>query len=157
MSEFFEPTPDVPDDEGMDEEMPPWLHPPASAVPGLMADRRILARAGPVAILLSHIDAYPVGCNLVLRIIGRRPQGMDHRTWLELHGSLMGSGFHRTPDGSGGEPLRFGLRFADGTKVVADRGFYDHGATPDAPVLVHRENGGGGGGRNVVLDQGLWA
>ncbi len=29
-----------------------------------VSDRRILARVGPVALLLPHIDAYPTGCRI---------------------------------------------------------------------------------------------
>lgn len=159
MTEFFEPIPVEPDDEEMDGEMPPWMQSPEWLLPAIVPDRRVLVREGPVAIVLSHIDAYPMGIGLVLRVVGRRPEGMSREEWWTIHEALMDGPYGPMGGSSADQPLRFGLQYADGTKVT-DSGDYgpdhDHLSPPGGPLIVHDEGGGSGGGRTVIMDHSLW-
>lgn len=159
MTEFFDPIPVEPDDEEMDGEMPPWMQPPEWLLPAIVPDRRVLAREGPVSIVLSHIDAYPMGAELVLRVVGRRPDGMSRQEWWPIHEAMMDGAYGPMRGSSADHPLRFGLQYADGTKVT-DSGDYgpshDHGTPPRGPLIVHEEGGGGGGDRTVAMDHSLW-
>lgn len=159
MTEFFEPIPVDLDDEEMDGEMPPWMQPPEWLLPAIVPDRRVLVREGPVALVLSHIDAYPMGVELVLRVVGRRPDGMSRQEWWTIHEALMDGAYGSMRGSPADEPLRFGLQYADGTKVT-DSGDYgpshDHGSPPRGPLIVHNEGGGGGGDRTVSMAHSLW-
>lgn len=65
--DFFEPATPPPDEDRATYVPPPWFQPPDDVLAALVPDRRVLARSGPVVLMLSHIDAYPTGC----RVTGR--------------------------------------------------------------------------------------
>lgn len=158
MTDFFDPIPVEFDDEHMDEEMPPWMQPPEWLLPAIVPDRRVLAREGPAALVLSHIDAYPMGADLMIRVVGRRPEGMSQQTWSTFHQVLMEPEY----EPAGGSPdrsLRFGLQYADGTKVTDsgyDGPYHDDGSPPAGPLITPNGGGGSGGGRTVIMDYSLW-
>lgn len=159
MTEFFDPIPVEFDDEEVDGDMPPWMEPPEWLLPAIVPDRRVLARVGPVAVVLSHIDAYPMGVGLVVRVVGRRPQGMSRQEWSTIHEALMDGPYGPMGGSSADQPLRFGLQYPDGTKVTdsGDYGpFHDHGTPPRGPLIVHDGGGGRGGDRTVTMEHSLW-
>lgn len=158
--DFFE-VPDR-DDAGVDEHVPPpWMEPPRDVVAALVPDRRVLARSDAVAVVLSHIDVYPTGCQFRVRGVAVRPAGMAEEDWWDLHDLMFDHRRRHRPRAAGGLPdevLRFGVQFADGTKATTTAGWAHrpHEGEPDGPVLVGHGGGGGGGDRYVAMNHPLW-
>ena len=157
---FFEPPPVL--DEPPEHVPPPWLQPPRDVLAALVPDRRILARTAAVAVLLSHVDVYPTGCQFRLRVAARRPVDMDLEDWWNLRDVLFdGSGRRHARQATAGLPdevPRFGVQFSDGTKATTTGAF--PGApltgTPEGPVLFGHGGGGGGSEYDVAMNWPLW-
>ena len=138
---------------------PPWFQPPADVLAGLVPDRRVIATAPGVTVLLSHIDAYATGCHVRLQVVALRSGTADEDAWWELEGVLFGHrGRHRRRSGALPDDVpRFGVQFADGTKATTTAfPRAPHDDEPEGPVLVPHGGGGGGGGGQIVLDHHLW-
>ena len=156
---FFEPPPPLPDDRPHDVP-PPWFQPPDDVLAALVPDRLILAQSGPVVLLLSHIDAYPTGCRIHVRVVASRTDAMDEDDWWDLH-DLMFEQPHgrRRRSGLPDELLRFGVQYADGTKATTTGSPWipDMEQPPDGPVLSDHHGGSGGGtDRQIVVNRPLW-
>jgi hypothetical protein len=61
-------------------------------------------------------------------------------------------------DGTGGDGPHFGVRYADGGRLLASDAYThgDPGSPPPGPVLAIIEDGARGGGRRVTMDRRLW-
>jgi hypothetical protein len=148
MTAFFDPPPEP---ERAPEpapryRMPPWLGPPGGTLPGVVPVELVLARTERVAVCVGRIGAYPTGFELVLQTIAAE---LDE----ELDPLLFGP-----PSRRGGAPqdqmLRFGLQFADGSKVTNTGAFHARRGQPPGPVL--NDHGGGGGGGGWDASQWVW-
>jgi hypothetical protein len=146
--------PDVLDEEP---DPPPWVAPPEDEVGGLLSVRRMVARSDNAAVVLDRVDVHPVGCAFVLRLSVRRPPGLDAAQWWDIHNRLFGSRPFGS-DGTGGDGPHFGVRYADGGRLLASDAYTlgDPGSPPPGPVLAMIEDGARGGGRRVTMDRRLW-
>jgi hypothetical protein len=124
--------------------MPPWLHAPAGALPGVIALELVIAQTDRVAVCVTRLGAYASGFELELvTMAGGATDELDPM----LFGGRRGLGPRRSADG--GIPtdmLRFGVEFADGTKATNTTGRpspFD--AEPAGPLLTAGGGGGGGG------------
>lgn len=157
--DFFEaPVPD--DDSFEDHTPPPWVEPPRDVVAALIPDRRVLARSHAVAVLLSHIDVYPTGCQIRVRVVAARPADMGEDDWWDLNDVLFDHRRRHRPRADGALPdevPRFGVQFADGSKATTTARIHHPGREePDGPVLVGHGGGGGGGGGHLAMNHPLW-
>lgn len=161
MSGFFDALPELPDEDLSEPELPSGCHPPRGVLAALVPTRLVLARTESVAVLLSHIDAYPQGCRFHLLVAAQRPDGMDIDDWWDLHEVLAG-GPLRVPNRSGQQPmpdavLRLGVQLADGTRAIAGASDVPcSGSAPAAPVLQLQGGGGGGGIADASFSYQLW-
>jgi len=147
---FFDPLPE-PEHEVVRSEQPPWVAPPGNEVGVGVALSLLLARTERIAVALEGGRAFSTGVELRL-VVRRRPSTEDDEEPWELldpfarHPRVRG----RTPN----EGLRFGVEFADGSKVTHLDPPHPPGETPTTPVLWQR--GGGGDRREHALNLWLW-
>jgi hypothetical protein len=163
MDQFFEiPNPIAEPPPSPEPDEPPWLQPPRDVIAGLVGDRRVIARTDRLVVLLTHIDAFPTGAMLRLRIMGRRPNEMSESDWWDFHETVMGRRLHpgstkAVPD----EFLRIGVEFPDGRKATN----ISHAVNPDPrfprrapaePSLVQLGGGGAGWPRSFAVGRNIW-
>ncbi|HYX84410.1 MAG TPA: hypothetical protein VE777_05535 [Gaiellales bacterium] len=114
----------------------PWEGPPANELGASVPIRVILARTERVLVAVVDVTAYSTGFELQVTMRRFASDAEDEcLDWWEAGG----------PDA-----FRFGIQYADGTKVT-DRSGWER--PPRGPVLLGR--GGGGGGDRY--EQGYWA
>ena len=138
---FFEPPPPPPEPE--EHRQPEWIGPPENVLPGVFPLSLVLARTGDVALAISNGLAYPNGFTFTLTVLLREPNDRAMHHWhmaRELDDDV----------------LRFGVRFADGSKATTFdmRRHYGSEHAPAGPVLMPR--GGGGGGRSWSTGYWIW-
>jgi len=114
-------------------ELPAWYAPPAEEMGTVMISDLVLARSPNVAIALPTIRAFGTGCLLNLEIVTRR-RSLPLADFQTLQMSLFphmipGVGGRGLPDNL----LRFGVRFADGTKVTTVGQRFDLARLPRDP------------------------
>jgi hypothetical protein len=135
VSAFFEPPPPPP--EPPQHRQPEWAGPPENVLAGAFPLSLVLARTPDVALAVHGGLGYPNGFSFTLSIRLREANERMHR-W-HMHG------------GFDDDVLRFGVRFADGSKAtIFNTG--RHGEAPTGPLLIQR--GGNGGGH--AWDQAYW-
>lgn len=117
---FFEPPPTQEDLTGPPHpSLPAWLAPPATELGTSMAIDRVLVHNSTVAVALSSVRAYSTGCLLNVEVVLRQ-NGLSPDAFWDLQMSLYplarirSTGGDRLPD----KLLRFGVRYADGTKAT---------------------------------------
>jgi hypothetical protein len=153
MSDFFEfPEPDPEPQETHPRAPPPWMSAPRGVVAGSVPLDFVLARNERAAVAITHLAAYPVGFKFELLVLAADED--EH----ELDPMIMGP--MRRPGRPLGDAqrdmLRFGIQFADGTKVtnLADRVAWQRDEAPKAPVL--RSRGGSSDGSEWAQDMWVW-
>ncbi len=147
MSDIFE-FPDLPPEPPREPRRPepPWFNAPRGMLPGAVPLELVIARNDRAAVAVTKFGAYPVGFDFDLLIVVADAED-------ELDPMVMG--FHR-PGRRGAERqqmLRFGIQFADGSKVTnlpsredaLARHAQREGDRPASPVM-HSMGGGGGSG-----------
>jgi hypothetical protein len=134
--------------------MPSWAGPAEGAIPRpALPEPLELATTDELALVVTRIDAYPNGFQVTLTILARTAEtarglpraAMALRIPFEPHEE-------RDPD----DYLRFGLRFADGSKVtnldILHAWHHAPGHQPDRPIMT----GGGGSGGPMTFEQTFW-
>ncbi|MBF8194402.1 hypothetical protein ITP53_53855 [Nonomuraea sp. K274] len=98
--------------------LPGWYAPPAEETGTVMVSDLVLARTPDVAITVPTIQAFSTGClmnvNIALRRRTRPADGFRALQMAVFPHMSTGAGAGRLPD----DLLRFGVRFADGTKAT---------------------------------------
>jgi hypothetical protein len=135
---FFEPPPPP---EPPQQRQPEWIGPPENVLPGAFPLSVVLARTADVALAASNGLAYANGFSFTLAVRLREANDRAMHHWHMAR--------ELTDD-----VLRFGVRFADGSKATIFDGHRWFATTdrPPGPVLIQR--GGGGGGRS--WNQSFW-
>lgn len=151
MSFFDQVEQPPPPPEPEEHEPPPWFQPPSQHLAALVADRRVVARSADTAVVLSHLDVFPTGCSIRVRVAMVRPEGMSGADWQDrLHGRRLG-----TWDAHAGG-LRFGVDLGDAGRATTDDRHGPHREQPEGPVL-HQHGGGGNGSRSeYTINHHLW-
>ncbi len=123
---------------------------------------RTVARGDNVVVVLTSARVYSTGCLLLVEVVSRRGD-MPLNEWWELRSSGHSTMFASpTPEGLPDKMLRFGVRYADGTKATTVGGMSHRrpaSEPPTGPVLAWTPFGGGGrsGGQDFGLTtHGLW-
>jgi hypothetical protein len=151
--DFFELPPPPPRDPFTHQ--PAWAGPPENTIGAPVELRVLLAHTEQAALGCQRFVSYPSGFEFELTVRLRS----EEEAPVDIEQALYG--WHRprprrgAKDGREIDPevLRFGIRFADGSKVTNLMGFpHNEVGSPEGPVLMQR--GGGGGGR--CWDQGYW-
>jgi hypothetical protein len=128
---FFDPPPDPPDRPRPVRE--PWRGDADDTVGGLVDFVAVLAKNEDAAVLVAGLTGYPAGFAVSLISITRKNHPYPP---MFRHDSS--------------EQLRFGMRFADGSKVTDSRS----GPPPFGPRagerMLHQRGGGGGGRRHAM-------
>lgn len=137
VSFFDEPVPVPPQQH--DFRNPEWSGPPDNVIPATVALDVILVRRPDLGVWVADALAFPTGLRFGLNILRREPES-DHKPLF------FGP---PTPDA-----LRFGLRLADGTKVLGDRPTLNSSEAPEQPVL--RPTSGSGGQHFSQQKWWLW-
>lgn len=135
--DFFGPPPPPPDDDWATYIPPPWFQPPDDVLAALVPDRRVLARRGPVVLMLSHIDAYPTGCRFYVRAVAHRDDGMAEDDWWDLHDLILEGSRRRGRRSRQQLPdmlLRFGVQYTDGTKATTTESSPTLGCPAPSPI-----------------------
>lgn len=140
MSFFDDPSLQTPEPEEPEPQRTPWRGTSDDTTGVVVPLVRVLARTEDVAILVSGFVAYPSGFDFSLITISRV-------AWVRrgMQPHPMGFGLPERMFPSP-EFLRFGLRFADGSKAT-NVGFGHSGHSPGGVVRDLRPRGSGGGGR----------
>jgi hypothetical protein len=145
---FFEPPRE--DIEDAEEERfvpPPWFgRPPGTVLAGVPLEL-VLARTPTVGVALSRLGACPDGFEAELTVLSTAgAEELDHGLW--------GPPAMRRRRGAAAaaEEMRFGVRYADGSKGELDGPWGDPEARPEGPV-IRRQGGSGGEGE---WRQTLW-
>ena len=138
---FFDPTPRDAREPGF--ASLPSDGPPDNVLGGAVAFALVLARTEDVAVLVHGGAAYPTGFHFSLAV--RRQAGDEVFNPL---GDSIGGG---PPAGPPDELLRFGLEFADGSKVT-DRDGFPEDAANGRPVLLPT----GGTGSSLHYETDVW-
>jgi hypothetical protein len=133
-----------------------WQGPPLRVVPGLLADRVLLAHTDRVAIAVGSLAAYPTGFTFAVETFPRRFEPGD---WAGLdafgpaHAGRSAGGGQLPP-----ELFRFGVEFADGRRATSLDVFAFPEEDPDGPPHqpVLRPRGGGGGGGRWTQESWVW-
>lgn len=155
MSFFDEVERPPPPEEPREYQPPPWFQPPSGHFAALVPDRRVVARADGIAVVLSHLDVFPIGCSIRVRVSMVRPDGMSEEDWQDrVHRGLDGRHFGGRGEREG--RLRFGVDLGKAGRAVTDQWRGPHQDPPDGPVLQQLGGGGGGGPDEYNLDQDLW-
>jgi hypothetical protein len=127
---------------------PAWAGPPPNEVPGSVPGTHLVARGGGAGIVVDGIRAYSTGWSLTLTLMHRSPIGPFDL--VVPFGPVIPS--EHLPAGMTTEMfegrMRFGLGFADGSRVRSDMmyGVFSRKGKPDGPVLW--PCGGGGGAQS---------
>ena len=155
MSFFDEVERPPPPPEPQEHEPPPWFQPPSRHVAGLVADRRVVARAADIAVLLSHLDVFPTGCSIRVRVSVVRPHDESERDWQDrlrrdVHSRHFGM------HGGGEGPLRFGVDLGAAGRATTDNRHRPHREQPEGPVLHQHGVGGSGSPGEYVQTHHLW-
>lgn len=150
---FFEPPPPPPEEELQVHRQPTWIGPPDNVLGVGLPIRLVLVRTDELAVLIDHVSAYPTGftfeLSLNLREEPESPMDLDE----VIHGSVRWS--RKGSQELSPELFRFGIRFADGSKVTnVNPGAWprEKDEAPSGPFLVGRSGGGGG----TRWEQGFW-
>ncbi|MFI7612328.1 hypothetical protein ACIBP6_14005 [Nonomuraea terrae] len=99
--------------------LPAWFAPPADEMGVVVQAGVVAARSTNVAVAVPAVRAYTSGCSIDVEILVRQAELSPDDAW-ELHMSVfpmahvMSRGGDRLPD----RLLRFGVRYADGTKAT---------------------------------------
>src|SRR5687767_3832160 len=119
MSDFFEPPPPPPSPpEPTRYRMPPWFGAPSGTLPGVVPVELVVVQTPAVAICVTRIAAYPTGFEFdVVTLAAAGHDNLD--PWLFEQDRQRGRAEGTVPP----ELLRFGLQFADGSKVTSIAGF----------------------------------
>jgi hypothetical protein len=143
MSFFDEPYLQTPEPEEPDPQRTPWRGTSDDTTGVVVPLVRVLARTEDVAIIIGGFVAYPSGFDLTLITIARV-------AWTRRGMSPHPMGFG-IPERMYPSPefLRFGLRFADGSKAT-NVGFGQGVHPSGSGVRDLRTRGGGGGGRKYA-------
>ena len=143
MSFFDEPSLQTPEPEEPEPQRTPWRGTAEDTTGVVVPLVRVLARTDDVAIIVSGFVAYPAGFDFTLITISRL-------TWMRrgMQPHPMGFGVPERMFPSP-EYLRFGLRFADGSRAV-NLGFGLGGHPRGSSVRDLRPQGSGGGGRKYT-------
>lgn len=147
---FFDQGPPPPvEPEPSSYRQPAWSGPPENAV-GRAADvGPLLVRTPEVAVAADGFVAYPTGAEFRLVLLAR--PGVTDSSDDPVHP------WRRRPGrGDSAGSLRFGLAFADGTKVLHPQAWWPGAGVgpPPHPVLASR--GGGGGDPRYGWEFWLW-
>jgi hypothetical protein len=143
VNDFFEfPEPDPEPQETHPRAQPPWMSAPRGSLPGIIAVELLLARNERVAVAVTRLGAYPVGFEFDLVVLASDAD--EDPLDPMIFGPVRRPG--RRHADARRDMLRFGIQFADGTKVtnLADRMAWQGDEAPKAPVL--RSSGGHAGG-----------
>lgn len=140
MSFFDVPTPPPePEPEPEAERLePPWFGPPKGVLPGYSQQKATIFKTNENILFLNDFRAYPNGLMFSLNLVLRKQnEDVRHMPW-ETHRR------HRRPDRSLDDLLRFGIRFADGSKWTnLDQQTPDPSQEPDRPFVWARSSSGG--------------
>lgn len=142
VSFFDEPADQPPEFEEPEPHRVPWRGTSDDTTGVVVPLVRVLARTDDVAIIVGGLVAYPAGFDLSVITIARLA------TRSGIHPNPRGFGL---PDGAypAGAFLRFGLRFADGSKATND-GFGRSPRSSGAGMRGLQPRGSGGGGRKYT-------
>ncbi|MFC4118383.1 hypothetical protein [Nonomuraea zeae] len=146
---FFESLPTEEGDLGISPELPPWLCPALPEMGAVLAVERLIARSDHAALTLPTIRAYRTGCTFHVEI-ALRQGGLSLTDYWDLHMAILPSAPIRLRAGERLPPrlLRWGVRYADGTKVTSiDR----RRRAAAGPLLQAMRLGDGLTALNVVL------
>ncbi|NRQ38193.1 hypothetical protein HII36_41145 [Nonomuraea sp. NN258] len=162
---FFEPPPA--EDESArpaKPEWPPWSAPPSDEMGAVIVSRLVLARTPNVAIVVPTIQAFSTGCLINADVVTRR-----HSLSPDDFQSLQMAVFpHMVAGVKADQPLpdrllRFGVRFADGTKATTVGQRLDRTRLPQDPppgphlsMLLPSMSMRSGDDDAAVLTWGLW-
>lgn len=116
----------------------PWRGVPEDSLGAPVPYSAIVGRSDEAAVVLSGLVAYPAGMLITVFATSRRSPARPPVRSGPPHRQVMGLA----------NGMRFGIRFADGTKV-SNLGRLGGPAEPGKPVLRHQ--GGSGGGRGSRL------
>jgi hypothetical protein len=118
--------------------LPAWYAPPADEMGGVVVSGLVLARTPNIAVTLPTIQAFEIGCLMNVDIV-MRPHTLSADDFQALQLSVyphmvarVGAG--RLPD----DLLRFGVRFADGTKATTVGQRFDIDRIPQDPPSAPR-------------------
>ena len=136
---FFEPPPLPPPIEHAPQ--PRWLGPPENVLGSAVPLGLILGRSEEALVAVPVATAYPEGFEFELDV---RVRGKRKHEFLRGPAPWMHE-FRRQGTGLPDDLLRYGLEFADGSKVTSLGRFPAFEAAPSPPVLVPRGGGGGDG------------
>ncbi len=136
---FFEPPPPRSPVERSAE--PEWLAPPSNVLGVVLPVGLVLARAEEAVVAVPTATAYPTGFEFEVdvRVRGRRLDELMHGPPPWMHE------LRRVGPELPADLLRYGVEFADGSKLTSLHAFPGFEETPTGPVLVHRGGAGGGG------------
>jgi hypothetical protein len=140
MTFFDEPSLQTPEPEEPEPQRTPWRGTSDDTTGVVVPLVRVLARTDDVVVIVSAFVAYPAGFDFTLITISRLAWT---RRGMQPH--PMGFGVSDRMFASP-EFLRFGLRFADGSKAT-NVGFGQGGYAPGSGVRDLLPRGSGGGGR----------
>ena len=148
MSEFFEfPEPEPEAERPRRQPQPPWIDAPSGVLPGTVTLELILARTERAAVAVTKVGAYLEGFDFELLVLVN--DGED-----ELDPNVIGHPYRprRGRRDEQHEMLRFGIEFADGSRVtnIPGSGRFSgampaRDRPPQGPVMQQRGGGGGGG------------
>lgn len=146
LSGFFQP-PDLGKPEPVYRQ-PAWFAAPGGTLPGIVPVERVLAQTDRVAVGVSSLAAYPTGFELdLVAMLTPDEDGFDPMLFHRQHMLRRGAVDEIPP-----AVLRFGVQFADGSRVTNTGGPERDRRRPTAPVM---HSAGGTGGRNHWL-QTYW-
>lgn len=137
---------------------PDWFGPQGGIECGVYPCTLTVARTEHVVILLSHVRAYPNGCQLPLRVAARRA-GLTREEFDDIGDTIFDYRRHRFHSRLSDGGLRYAVRYSDGrtATTLRPRPFDARLATPAGPLL-ERHGGGHGGGNSetVEAEEMLW-
>ncbi|MGJ6967625.1 hypothetical protein ACSDR0_37465 [Streptosporangium sp. G11] len=118
--------------------LPAWYAPPAEEMGAVTVSGLVLARSPNVAITVPTIQAFKTGCLINVNIVMRRhtlsPDDFQALRMSVYPHMITGVGAGRLPDNL----LRFGVRFADGTKATTIGQRFDMTRLPHDPPPAPR-------------------
>lgn len=150
MSDFFEPPPRPSVPEEPRYRAPPWWGAPRGTLPGVVGLELVLARTDKVAVCVTRLAAYPTGFEFDLLTLSADDQDDDLDPLMFRHHRMRSGAAEEIPP----ELLRFGVQFADGSRVTNLGGLQHHRTRPEGPIML--PGGGGGGGGNWRQTQWVW-
>jgi hypothetical protein len=137
---FFEPPAPQPRDE-VEPVSHPWAGPPNNVLGITLPVDVVLARSAKAVVTLGSILAYPEGFEFSYLILVRDPEVGERLP--EMHHYRRRRGVAET--GLADDLFRFGLEFADGSRVTTLEEYRGFAQPPDeikGPVLIPRGGGG---------------